>query len=154
MMPFVNTAVFQKSKVPHIMQTSDIMQGQFDPFITFNHPTNQQFDKCKKETYKFHEITKNHTHTLHESTKSHTHMAYSYQEMMCTSVQAIQTPLCPFHTFWPKKSKFLKNEQMPGDIIILHQCTKNHNHMIFNLQNMMQIALQVILGHLCLLPNF
>ena len=35
-----------------------------------------------------------------------------------------------------------------------HQCTKNHDHMISNSQNMMWIALQVILGHLCLLPNF
>ena len=43
---------------------------------------------------------------------------------MRTSVQAVIAPLCPFHTFWPKKSKILKNKRIPGDIIILHQCTK------------------------------
>ena len=37
---------------------------------------------------------------------------------------------------------------------ILHWCTKNHNNMIFNSQNLMWIALQVILGHLYLSPNF
>ena len=56
--------------------------------------------------------------------------------------------------FDPKAQNFWKIKEAPGDIIILHQCTKNHNHMIFNSQNMMWIALQVILGHLCLLPNF
>ena len=45
-------------------------------------------------------------------------------------------------------------KKIPGDIIVLHQCTRNYNHMIFNLQNMMLIALQVILDHLYLLPNF
>ena len=29
----------------------------------------------------------------------------------------------------PKKWKFQKNENMPGDIIILKKCTKNHDHM-------------------------
>ena len=91
---------------------------------------------------------------LHECSKNHTHMAYSYKEMMRTSVQAIQDPLCPFHTFWPKKSKISKNKKRYLEIIVLHQCTKNHNYMIFNLQTMMWIALQVILGHFCLLPNF
>ena len=28
----------------------------------------------------------------------------------------------------PKKSKFWKNEKIPGYIIILNMCTKNHNH--------------------------
>ena len=49
---------------------------------------------------------------------------------------------------------FWKTKTIPGDINILHQWTKNYNHMIFNSQDMMWIALQVILGHLCLLPNF
>ena len=73
-------------------------------------------------------------------------MAYSYQEMMFESVQAIQAPLCPFPTFWPKKSKFLKKKKIPGNIIILHWCTKYHSHMIFNSQNVMWMALQVILA--------
>ena len=54
----------------------------------------------------------------------------------------------------PKNQNFWKINKIPGDIIILQQCTKNPNQMIFNSQNMMLIALQVILCHLCLLPNF
>ena len=30
----------------------------------------------------------------------------------------------------PKKSKFFKIKKMPGDIIILHMCTKNYNQMM------------------------
>ena len=58
------------------------------------------------------------------------------------------------HFLAQKIQKFWKIKKIPGDIIILHQCTKSNNHMIFNLQNMMWIALQVILGDLCLLPYF
>ena len=29
--------------------------------------------------------------------------------------------------YQPKKSKFQKNEKTPGDIIILHMCTKNYD---------------------------
>ena len=31
----------------------------------------------------------------------------------------------------PKKPKFLKNKKKPGDIIILHMCTKNYDHMMY-----------------------
>ena len=31
----------------------------------------------------------------------------------------------------PKKSKFWKNKKTPGDIIILHLCTTNDNHMMY-----------------------
>ena len=78
-------------------------------------------------------------------------MAYSYQEMMHTSIHTIYNPLWPFRSVWLKKSKFLKKKVL-ADVIILHQCTKNH--MTFNSQNLMWIALQVILGNLYLLPNF
>ena len=77
--------------------------GHFGPFALFDYATNHQFDECKKETYKF--------NIRHECVKNHTHIAYSYQEMMHTSVWAIYAPLCPFHTFWPKKLKFLKNKK-------------------------------------------
>ena len=34
---------------------------------------------------------------------------------------------CPFTYLW----KFQNNEKTPGDIIILHKCTKNHDHMLY-----------------------
>ena len=40
--------------------------------------------------------------------------------------------ILPFYTpNNPKKSKFWKNEKKAGDIIILHMCTMNDNHMIY-----------------------
>ena len=34
--------------------------------------------------------------------------------------------------YGPKKSKILKNwKKLPGDIIILQKCTKNHDHMLY-----------------------
>ena len=31
----------------------------------------------------------------------------------------------------PKNQKFTKMKKAPGDIIILHRCTKNHDHMLY-----------------------
>ena len=40
---------------------------------------------------------------------------------------------CPFTPLTAQKSKLKKNEKKktPGDIIILHKCTKNHDHMLY-----------------------
>ena len=73
----------------------------------------------------------------------------------CAHQYRLFRPLFALSTlFSPKNQNVWKMKKIPGDIIILHQCTKSHNHMIFNSQNIMWIALQVILGHLCFLPNF
>ena len=108
------------------MQTApQTIKGHFGPFTPFNYPTNQQFDKCKKGTYKFH-------HSIWVYQKS-----YRYDLQLPRNDAHISTsPSLPFPPFLAQK------------IIISHQRTKNHNQMIFNLQNMMQIPLQVILGHL------
>ena len=46
--------------------------------------------------------------------------------------------LCHFGLFFaflpfnnPKKQNFHKVKKRPGDIIILHKCTKNHDHMLY-----------------------
>ena len=58
-----------------------------------------------------------------------------------------------FFTFWPffallpstfppilqpEKSKFRKSEKNPGDIIILHKCTKNHDQMLYGSWDMVR----------------
>ena len=43
---------------------------------------------------------------------------------------------CPFTTLKAPKNKSLKNEKTLGDIIILHKCTKNHDHMVYCSWNM------------------
>ena len=35
------------------------------------------------------------------------------------------------HLYQKSWSKFLKNEKLPGEIIILHKCTKNHDPMLY-----------------------
>ena len=44
------------------------------------------------------------------------------------SFWTIFLPVYPPNT--PKNKNFEKNEKTPGDIIILHKCTKNHDHML------------------------
>ena len=41
---------------------------------------------------------------------------------------------CPFTSLTPGKTKIIKKKEMkktPGDIIILQQCNKNHDHMLY-----------------------
>ena len=92
-----------------------------------------------KETYKFHYST--------ECAKNHTHMSYSYQEMIRTLQCRLFRPLFALSTlFGPRNQNFLKITKILGDIIILHQCTKNHDHLMYTSLKIMPTALQVILG--------
>ena len=57
-------------------------------------------------------------------------------EIWClTNVIAIFFILGYFLPFYPPKNlkneNFYKLKKTPGDIIILHQCTKNHDHMLY-----------------------
>ena len=48
------------------------------------------------------------------------------------NVLSFWTIFCPFITWqFFEKSKFEKLKKIRGDIIILHKCTKNHNHMLY-----------------------
>ena len=127
------------------MQTAlQIIMGHYGPFTRFYSPTNKQFDKCKKETLKFH-------HSTGVYQKSHSHGL----QLLINDAHIITDPTFALSTlFGPKNQNFGKIKKITGDIITLQQCTKNRFHMIFNSQNITWIALQTILGHLCLLPNF
>ena len=40
---------------------------------------------------------------------------------------------CPFNPLPAQKMKiFLKMKKTPRDIIVLHNCTKNHDHMLYH----------------------
>ena len=75
---------------------------------------------------------------LHKGTKNHDHRLYCSWDMAHDGWNyfSFRTILFPF-TPHPsqqlkKKGKFQKNEKKnPGDIIILYNCTKNHNHMLY-----------------------
>ena len=45
-------------------------------------------------------------------------------------------PFYPLNSL--KKGNFKKMKNMPGDIIILHNCTKNHDHMLYRSWDMVR----------------
>ena len=76
---------------------------------------------------------------LHKCTKTHDHMLYCSWDMVCDRCSCFF-----FHFGWyfsllppnsPQNENFKKNEKNPGDII-LHKCTKNHDHMLHCSWNM------------------
>ena len=98
--------------------------GHFLPFYHPYRPKNQNFKKLKKAP--------GDVIILHECTKNHDNMLYCSWGMVHDA--------CIFHfgpffallpSKQPEKSKFQKTEKTPGDIIILHKCTKNHDHMLY-----------------------
>ena len=69
----------------------------------------------------------------HKCTKNHDHMLYSSWDMArdrCNffSFWPIFCPFCPPNS--PKNQNLIKKKKTPGDIIILHKCTKNRDHML------------------------
>ena len=70
----------------------------------------------------------------HKYTKNHDHMLYSSWDMArdrCNffSFWPIFCPFCPPNS--PKNQNLIKKKKTPGDIIILHKCTKNRDHMLY-----------------------
>ena len=72
---------------------------------------------------------------LHKYTENHDHMLHCSGDTRCDgcdfyfSVWAIFVLLLPKQ---PEKSKFKKMKKTPGDIIVLHMCTKNNDHMMYS----------------------
>ena len=52
------------------------------------------------------------------------------QHVMDVTVVNAFLPFLSPHSDSPKNEKFKKMKKMPQDIIILHKCTKNHDHML------------------------
>ena len=48
-----------------------------------------------------------------------------------TEIVVILGHFCPFSPLTTWKIKILKLRKTPGDIIILHKCTKNHDHILY-----------------------
>ena len=49
----------------------------------------------------------------------------------------------------PKNENFKKMKKVPGDIIILHKCTKNYDHVLYCSWDMACMKLSFILGYFC-----
>ena len=91
----------------------------FCPFTPPNNPKNQNIEKMKK--------TPGDIIILHMCTTDDNHMMNGSWDMERDG-QNVLSFWTIFAIYHPKKPK--KN-QAPGDIIILHKCIKNHNHMLY-----------------------
>ena len=76
---------------------------------------------------------------LNKCTKNHDQILYCFWHMArdrCNCYFSFWTIFCPFTpiTAWKMKistKKKKKKKKTPGDITILHKCTKNHDHMLY-----------------------
>ena len=100
------------------------IMDRFLPFYPPMDPENQNFEKIKK--------TLEDTIILQMFTINDNHMIYGFSDIECNR----QIFLVIFNCFLPfylpsnlKYQNFEKLKKAPGDII-LHKCTKNHNHML------------------------
>ena len=67
-------------------------------------------------------------------TISHCHMIFGFSDRECNRQNffVILNRFLPFHPSNNLKNQnFEKLKKAPGDIIILHKCTKNHDHMLY-----------------------
>ena len=70
---------------------------------------------------------------LHKCNINHNHMIYGSWDIKCNR-QIFFVILGHILTFYPPnspKNENIKKMKTPGDIIILHKCTKTHDHMLY-----------------------
>ena len=66
-------------------------------------------------------------------TKNQDHMMYGSWDMKCNRQNFLSSwaIFCPFTPLTAGKMKYQKWKKRPGDIIILHKCTKTHDHRLY-----------------------
>ena len=101
----------------------------YTPLPSPNNPENQNFQKMKKNPWRYHHFTQ-----VHYKWQSYDIWFLRY-EVHQTNFFLSSWPFiifCPFTCLTTWKMKFKKKmKKMPGDIIILHKCTKNHDHRLY-----------------------
>ena len=102
-----------------------VILGHFLPFYPPNNPKNQNFEKIKK--------TPRYIIILHLRTTNDNHMIYGSWDIKCDRQNFPFTPsLAIQKTKISKKFQKKKKKTTPGDIIIVHKCTKNHDYVLHN----------------------
>ena len=120
--------------VPEIRSETDIIfviLGHILPFyhplLIHSDPENQNFEKKWKKCL---EILSFYTYmcTINED-----HMIYGSWNIRCDRQKFLTfwAIFCPFNPLTTWKIKILTLKKAPGDIIILHICTINDNHMMY-----------------------
>ena len=104
-----------------------VILGHFLPFNLPNNLKNQNFEKMKKEKM-LKDIIILHLHTTNDD-----HMMYGSWDMERNrkSFLSFWTIFCPLPPNNPENQHFEKWKKIPVDIIILHMCTINENHMMY-----------------------
>ena len=101
--------------------------GHFLPFYPPRSPKNQNFEKMKK--------IPGDIIILHMCTKNYGHMLYCFWDMACDRCNCYFSFWAIFSLFThltAQKIKILKKwKKTPGDIIILHMCTKNYDQIMY-----------------------
>ena len=97
----------------------------FCPLHSFppNNQENQNFEKMKE--------TPGDIIILHKCTINDNHTVYGSWDMNCTRQNSFFTLGYPPNSLKKKIQKNEKKKKMPGDTIILHKCTKNHDHLLY-----------------------
>ena len=105
-------------------------------------PKNQNL---KKNCWRYHHFTQ--VHQKPQSCKAQ-FLVYRVRQ---AKLFVILATFCPFYTLSTQKNQnFKKMKIASGDVIILHICTKNHNHMMYASWDMeWDTQFFVILGHFC-----
>ena len=77
---------------------------------------------------------------LHNCTKNHDHMLYCSWDMVCVRCNCYFSFLGYFLLLPPdsqKNENLKKMKKIPGAIIILYNCNKNHDHMLYSSWHML-----------------
>ena len=83
---------------------------------------------------------------LHMCTNNHKHMMHGSWDMECNrqNFLSLWTIFCPFTPLWTQKIKVLKKmKEKPGDIIILHTCTKTYVQIMYGSWDMVHDRLVI-----------
>ena len=122
--------------VPEIWNATDKIFWQLGRhsllFYLPSNPENQNLKKIKKKNaWRYHPFTQVYQ-------KSRSHLCYSW-DMACDGCNFFIFHFVLFFTLtsWKIKS-FKKMKKTPGDIIILHICTKNYDHMMYGSWDMVR----------------
>ena len=99
--------------------------GHFLPFYPCNIPQNRNFEKLKQNTWRI--------IILHMCTKNYDQIMYGSWDIVHDGCNYFLFLIifCSFTQKTAQKTKTLKSEKKPGDIIILHMCTKNCDQMMY-----------------------
>ena len=111
--------------VPEIWSTTDIIFSHFGPIFVLLPSIIPDYWKNEKNLWRYHHFT-----LVYHKWQSYDILLLRYQVRQ-TNIFVILSHFLPFYPTNNPKNKILKKmkKKMPGDIIILHICTKNYDQL-------------------------